>query len=282
MICLHIGVACAAVDAAFNGAFACGPHRATRTPHAPRARPTPRRRACRAAKVLARDLVEQRTWRLLTNLVVHMPCLEAPNDTDWTRVADTLTAGVPDAHPAAAYSLQDRLVALANDYAPAAAEVDLKSLRREVHDLLDTSSRTSGYRSKRSSATVCPYCCPNSVHRNACSSSTVPTRWPKTVRTCSGTWSAPRGRPTSRSSPSPPRTPKRIVLDILGQHFDTIVAEFKVPLSPTPAADQARPPRSREPTAWAGGRGGRRLTPPRPSGRPRRAPPSRRPPAAGR
>ena len=97
--------------------------------------------------VPARDLVEQRTWQLLTNLVVHMPRLEAPDDTDWTRVADTLTAVVPDAHPAAASSLRDRLAALANDYAPAAAEVDLKTLRRDVHDLLDiTKRRHPGWR----------------------------------------------------------------------------------------------------------------------------------------
>ena len=91
--------------------------------------------------VPARDQVEQRTWQLLTKLVVHMPRLEAPDDTDWTRVADTLTAVVPDAQPAAASGLRDRLAALANDYAPAAAEVDLKSLRRDVHDLLDTTKR---------------------------------------------------------------------------------------------------------------------------------------------
>lgn len=91
--------------------------------------------------VPARDLVEQRTWRLLTNLVVHMPRLETPYDTDWTRVADTLMAVVPDADPAAAFGLRDRLVALANDYAPAAAEVALNNLRRDVHDLLDTTKR---------------------------------------------------------------------------------------------------------------------------------------------
>ena len=89
----------------------------------------------------ARDLVEQHTWRLLTNLVVLMPRLEAPENTDWTRVADTLMAVVPDAEPAAAFGLRDRLVALANDYAPAAAEVALNNLRRSVHDLLDTTKR---------------------------------------------------------------------------------------------------------------------------------------------
>ena len=91
--------------------------------------------------VPARDLVEQHTWQLLTNLVVLMPRLEVPEDTDWTRVADTLTAVVPDADPAAAHGLRDRLAALANDYAPAAAEVALNNLRRDVHDLLDTTKR---------------------------------------------------------------------------------------------------------------------------------------------
>ena len=88
-----------------------------------------------------RNLAEQRTWGLLANLVVHMPRLEAPDNTDWAHVADTLTAVVPDANSAAASSLRDRLVALANDYAPAGAEVNLMNLRRDVHDLLDATKR---------------------------------------------------------------------------------------------------------------------------------------------
>ena len=89
----------------------------------------------------ARKLVEERTWQLLSSLMVLMPRLEPPDDADWTRVADTLSGVVPDADPVAASRLRDRLLALADDYAPRAAQVDLAMLRRDAHDLLDANTR---------------------------------------------------------------------------------------------------------------------------------------------
>lgn len=79
------------------------------------------------------QMVRQRTWQLLSKLKVLMPRLEAPDETDWAGVVNSLKAVVPDADLVAAGRVRDRLLALADDYAPKAATVDRVVLRRDLH-----------------------------------------------------------------------------------------------------------------------------------------------------
>jgi biotin operon repressor len=86
-------------------------------------------------------IVRERTWELLSRLVVLMPRLETPNDGDWAAVT---TALIPSARGGDLYGaslLRDRLVALAEDYPPAAATIDLPLLRRDAHQVLDSTTR---------------------------------------------------------------------------------------------------------------------------------------------
>ena len=78
------------------------------------------------------EIVQERTWQLLSKLKVLMPRLEPPDDTDWAAVVNSLKAVVPDADLAAASSIRDRLVALADDYTPRAATVDRVMLQRAL------------------------------------------------------------------------------------------------------------------------------------------------------
>ena len=89
----------------------------------------------------APELVRQRTWQCLSRLKVFMPRLEAPDESDWTRVADMLTAVAPNGDLDAAVTLRDGLVAFASDYAPIAARVGLSMLRRDAHALLNPAIR---------------------------------------------------------------------------------------------------------------------------------------------
>ena len=86
-------------------------------------------------------LVQQSTWKLLSRLVVSMPRLESPDETDWAAVANSLIPVTRGSDPAAASQLRDRLVAIANEYSPKAARVDLKLLRRAAHAMLDPTTR---------------------------------------------------------------------------------------------------------------------------------------------
>ena len=105
----------------------------------------------------APELVRQRTWQCLSRLKVFMPQLEAPDESDWTRVSDMLTAVAPDGDLDAAVGLRGGLVDLANDYAPKAARVDLSMLRRDAHALLDPAIR----RHRRAWHTL------NTIHKRA-------------------------------------------------------------------------------------------------------------------
>ena len=86
-------------------------------------------------------IVQQSTWKLLSRLVVSMPRLESPDETDWAAVANSLIPVTRGSDPAAASQLRDRLVAIANEYSPKAARVDLKLLRRAAHAMLDPTTR---------------------------------------------------------------------------------------------------------------------------------------------
>ena len=85
--------------------------------------------------------IQKRTWHLLSKLTVRMPRLEPTDETDWSAVENSLRSVVPDADPTKASQLRDRLVSLAGDYSPAAAQVNLAMLRRATYALLDTTIR---------------------------------------------------------------------------------------------------------------------------------------------
>ena len=86
-------------------------------------------------------VVQERTWQLLSKLNVLMPRLETPDETDWARVTNSLRAVVEDADLAVASQLRDHLVALASNYSPQAARVDLTMVQRASHVLLDATVR---------------------------------------------------------------------------------------------------------------------------------------------
>ena len=86
-------------------------------------------------------VAQERTWRLLSKLNVLMPRLEAPDETDWAGVVNSLRAVVQEADLTVAAQLRDHLVALASDYSPRAAHIDLMKVRRDSHVLLDATVR---------------------------------------------------------------------------------------------------------------------------------------------
>ena len=86
-------------------------------------------------------LVQERTWQLLSGLVVIMPRLESPHESDWSAVENSLTKVAQSSDLAGASRLRDRLVAMAGEYSPKAARVDLTLLRRDTHGMLDGSER---------------------------------------------------------------------------------------------------------------------------------------------
>ena len=86
-------------------------------------------------------LVRQRTWQLLSRLAVLMPRLESPDETDWSAVENSLIAVARTSDLAGASRLRDRLVALASEYSPKSARVDLTLLRRNAHVTLYPKAR---------------------------------------------------------------------------------------------------------------------------------------------
>ena len=87
------------------------------------------------------ELVRQRTWQLLSRLTVLTPRLESPDETDWSEVENKLIPVARGTSLSGAERLRDRLLALASDYSPRAARVDLTLLRRDAHGTLDTNYR---------------------------------------------------------------------------------------------------------------------------------------------
>ena len=86
-------------------------------------------------------LVRLRTWQLLSRLTVLMPRLESPDETDWSTIGNSLVPVARTHDLSGAGQLRDRLLALASDYSPKAAGVDLTLLRRDVHGSLDAHYR---------------------------------------------------------------------------------------------------------------------------------------------
>ena len=87
------------------------------------------------------SLVEERSWALLSRLTVLFPRLETPDQADWAAVANSLIPVAADADLLGATRLRDRLVALADEYPPTAATVNLSMLRRDAHAVLDSAKR---------------------------------------------------------------------------------------------------------------------------------------------
>ena len=85
--------------------------------------------------------VELHTWTLLSRLRVLMARLESPDEADWATITNALIPRARGADLYGASRLRDRLVALTNEYSPAAATVDLSLLQRDVHEYLDTAVR---------------------------------------------------------------------------------------------------------------------------------------------
>ena len=83
------------------------------------------------------ELIRQRTWQLLSKLIVLMPRLESPDETDWAMIANNLVAVAKISDLEGATHLRDRLVFLASEYSPKAAQIDLNILRRDAHEALD-------------------------------------------------------------------------------------------------------------------------------------------------
>lgn len=87
------------------------------------------------------ELVRRRTWELLRLLWVLSPRLEEPEARDWADVQNRLIPVAAGDNLAAAGRLRDRLEVLAGQYAPRAATIDAKLLRREVIALLQPARR---------------------------------------------------------------------------------------------------------------------------------------------
>ena len=86
-------------------------------------------------------VVEQQVWKLLSRLVVLMPRVESTDDPDWSMLANLL---IPVSRGHDLYGgtlLRDRLLVLADDWAPSAGSVNMSMLRRAVHDLVDPAVR---------------------------------------------------------------------------------------------------------------------------------------------
>ena len=87
------------------------------------------------------ELVWERTWQLLSRLVVLMPRLESPDETDWSAVLNSLITVARTSDLQGTSRLRDRLVALASDYSPKSARMDLTLLRRDAYEVLDLEVR---------------------------------------------------------------------------------------------------------------------------------------------
>ena len=79
---------------------------------------------------------DKATWGLLSCLEVLMPRLEPPDESDWTNLLNALEPWSREQNLVGAEALRDRLVALAQGYAPAAAVVELALLRRDASFVL--------------------------------------------------------------------------------------------------------------------------------------------------
>ena len=104
-----------------------------------------------AVSDLDTTLVRQRSWDLLSRLTVLMPRLEPPDETDWSTVGNSLITVSREGDLPSASHLRDRLLVLADEYAPKAATVDLTMLRRDAQWRRKTCHRPRRCRRERDS-----------------------------------------------------------------------------------------------------------------------------------
>ena len=90
---------------------------------------------------VTQDEIQRRTWQLLTNLTVSMPRLEAPDETDWAALTNSLVAVSRGKNLGSASDLRDRLFDIASDYSAKASHVNFCILRRDTHALLESTVR---------------------------------------------------------------------------------------------------------------------------------------------
>jgi biotin operon repressor len=88
----------------------------------------------------AAGVVEQRAWELLSRLVVLSPRMEGPDDSDWAELPRVLRSFSRRGDLYGGTLLRDRLLTLADEWAPVAATVRVSMLRRRLHDLLDSAA----------------------------------------------------------------------------------------------------------------------------------------------
>ena len=86
-------------------------------------------------------MVRERTWQLLSRLVVLMPRLESLDEKEWAAIENRLIPVARISNLASASQLRDRLVYLVGEYSPRAARVDLTMLRRDAYDVIDSELR---------------------------------------------------------------------------------------------------------------------------------------------
>jgi DNA-binding transcriptional ArsR family regulator len=84
----------------------------------------------------AADMVERWTWELLSRMEVWSPRMEGPDDTDWADLPRVLQPLSVTGTLLGGALLRDRLLTLADEWAPVAASVDVSLVRRRAHDLL--------------------------------------------------------------------------------------------------------------------------------------------------
>ena len=94
-----------------------------------------------AGAVTSLEAAQVATWQLLTHLDILMARLEAPDETDWSELLNQLEPWAREQTLAATTALRDRLDSLAAAYAPAAADVDLATLRRDAYEALNLERR---------------------------------------------------------------------------------------------------------------------------------------------
>lgn len=84
--------------------------------------------------------VRTSTWRLLSRLHILMLRLEPPDQADWSLLAESLVPLTRKKDPVAAEALRDQLYALSSAYDASGAVVDTSTVRRALHEHLDSAT----------------------------------------------------------------------------------------------------------------------------------------------
>ena len=93
------------------------------------------------ARSSAPEGIEVSVWKLLCKVYVFIVRVEPPDEEDWAALLGELQAWSRDQTFSGAAALRSHLMGLADRYAPAAAEVDRTTLRRDAYPVLHSSRR---------------------------------------------------------------------------------------------------------------------------------------------